>query len=179
MRILFLTALFLICFSLAAQAGEADDSKTKSAEAESRHFSFELGTGPGGLFSKGAKSAVLLLDFGAGYRFNRSWLLQAVYSSKMHPWYEARSVFQTVGPELRWTFWREMFAGVGGGVAWSFIKKGIYQQSKTGGGWFARLGYAYHLHPNVAAMGLLSLNQRYVGQLYTDFGFVIGVLSEF
>ena len=166
-----LLAFLALSFPDRAQAETQDD---QSEEKEERRLVVELMAGAGGLFSQDSKSPVLLLSAGAACRLKPAWSLGLIYTSKMHPWEEARSLFQTLGPWLRWNFWQGAFLDVGGGVAWSYIRRGVYQQSRPGGGWFLRIGYCYFFHEHFGLTGAVSVNQRWVGELYTDFGAVFG-----
>ena len=145
----------------------------------SYRVTLDLGLGLGGLASHAEVSTAMLLSGSAGLCLYEKWWILESYDAKAHPWRKATSLFNTVGPELRYRFWRGAFVGLGGGLAWDYLKKGEYQQSRLGGGWFLRAGYAHYFHPNIGLLGHASINQRYLAQLYTDFGVLAGPVFQF
>ncbi len=135
--------------------------------------------GVAGLISDGSQSAALNFGADLGYRFIPALTLSLVWLGRAHPWESGTTLFQTVGPALRWNIWRGLTLEAGGGLALGFVRRGDYQQSEMGGGWFAAVGYRYFFHPNIGVGGRLLFSQRYVKQLYTEMGVVLGPTLAF
>jgi len=130
----------------------------------------EAGTGVAALISRGDSSLALTGFAGIGWRIDEHWLVHLVWSAKDHPWLGYVSLFQTLGPAVRFFPWRGLFVEAGGGFAAAFVSKDGYQQAEYGGGWLVRAGYEWAFHKHLALIGLAAVNQRYVAALYTDIG---------
>jgi len=137
-------------------------------------MSVDLAVGPGGTFSRGAKNPVLLLNASWGYRLEERWRLGFGYDLKMQPWADSRSMGHTLGPDIRINIWDNLYLDFEVGVAILFVKKGVYQQTRTGMGWHVQLGYVWMPHKVVGLNVALTVSQRWFGQLYTDFGMLVG-----
>ncbi len=168
-----------------APAGEGEVPVAVRNEAEPgggsewRPFWMDAGLGAGGLHSRGGTSTAFLLGAALGWRFHENGLLLLGYRAKFHPWESYHSSFHTVGPRLGWIFWRGMYVGVEGGLAWSYLEKGRYQQARLGGGWGVEWGYVHFFAQNIGLKAGLGVHQRWLGQLYTDFGILLGPVAAF
>lgn len=161
---------------------KAEDVLSEAPESGFRSIkrgAFDLGIGAGGFFSSGSQTASMLMAAEIGYRFTDSWRLSLAYDVKMQPWLDSRSLFQTIGPAVRFSFLGGAFISLEFGVALAFVQAGEYQQQRRGLGWGVKTGYVYLPHPNVGLAAQLAVNQRWLSELYTDFGLMLGPAVRF
>ncbi len=186
-----LVALCLLIWpmDLHAQSGRPESGEQKeqqvlsdaSAETQPRFVTvlLEAQLGAGGLFSNHSQSAEMLFSAGAGLGLGEDWSLWLNYGNKFHPWEDATSSFHTAGIEVRYRLVKGLYLGAGGGVAWSYLAKDGYQESRIGAGWLLRLGYVHYFNSTVGLTAHVLLHQRWIRQLYTDFGALFGPALKF